>query len=86
MAMTPEAVTSAPRSVGVRQLRLMRGIYAVGTALWTLSLLVALLGHDADVRQVLVLLALLAAFALMWLWSAWQLWTGVGPEAARPER
>ncbi|MFF8941468.1 hypothetical protein ACF1A5_04130 [Streptomyces sp. NPDC014864] len=83
--MTPEAVSSAPRSPGVRQLRRMHGVYAAGTALWTLSLFVALLGHDADVRQILVLLALLAAFALMWLWSAWQLWTGAEPEAARPE-
>ncbi|MGV9255185.1 hypothetical protein [Streptomyces sp. NPDC003697] len=82
--MTHEVVPHAQGTPGADQLRRLHGVYAAGTVLWTLSLFVALLGHDADVRQVLVLLALLAAFSLMWLWSTWCLWTD-GP-AGGPRR
>ncbi|MFE9172264.1 hypothetical protein [Streptomyces kebangsaanensis] len=68
--MTPEVVPLRARTSATERLRRLHGVYAAGTAVWTVSLLAAVLGHDADVRQVLVLLALLASFALMWLWSA----------------
>ncbi|MDF3301539.1 hypothetical protein [Streptomyces tropicalis] len=81
--MTPEVVPLAPSGPDARQLRRMQGVYAAGTVLWTVSLLVSLLGHDADVRQVLLLLALVAAFGLLWLWSAWHLWT-TSPQRGGP--
>ncbi|MFI9650630.1 hypothetical protein ACIHAA_30725 [Streptomyces sp. NPDC052040] len=74
--MTSPTVSSTPRAAHPEQLRRLHGAYALGVAAWTLSLLISLLNHDANVRQVVVLLGLLAAFALLWLWSAWQLWTG----------
>ncbi|MEV7126948.1 hypothetical protein [Streptomyces sp. NPDC093260] len=77
--MTSEVAPSPPAAVRLRRLY---DVYAAGTGLWTVALVAAVLGHDADVRQVLVLLALLASFGTLWLWSAWRLWTqhpGRGP-------
>ncbi|MEU7057968.1 hypothetical protein [Streptomyces sp. NPDC046197] len=84
--MTPEVLTPASHARGADQLRRLHGAYAAGTALWTVSLFVALLGHEGDVRQVVLLLALLAAFALLWLWSTWLLWRGGDPGGPRPRR
>ncbi|MFF8595098.1 hypothetical protein ACF061_27340 [Streptomyces sp. NPDC015220] len=82
--MTPEAVPSSPDASAADRLRRMHDVYAAGTGLWTVSLFAAVLGHDADVRQVLLLLALLASFTGLWLWSAWRLWTEhPGREAPR---
>ncbi|MGW4275732.1 hypothetical protein ACWEGQ_26045 [Streptomyces seoulensis] len=73
--MTTEVAPSPSGASAAGRLRRLHDVYAAGTGLWTVSLFAAVLGHDADVRQVLVLLALLASFGAMWLWSAWRLWT-----------
>ncbi|MFI2645447.1 hypothetical protein [Streptomyces sp. NPDC018610] len=73
--MTPTVAPSPSGATAADRLRRLYDVYAAGTGLWTLALFAAVLGHDADVRQVLVLLALLASFGALWLWSAWRLWT-----------
>ncbi|MFK4149194.1 hypothetical protein [Streptomyces sp. NPDC004065] len=84
--MTAEDVPSAPGAPAGEQLRLLHAVYGAGTVLWTVSLFAAVLGHDAGVRQVLVLLVLLAVFGLMWLWSAWRLWLGGTAQPVRRPR
>ncbi|MEU6367046.1 hypothetical protein ABZ876_15255 [Streptomyces sp. NPDC046931] len=80
--MTSETASPASRGAYAEQLRRLHDVYAVGTATWTLCLFMALVGHDADVRQLVLLLGLQAAFALSWLWCTWRLWSG--GEAAEP--
>jgi hypothetical protein len=53
----------------------VRAICAVGTAVWSLSLLLALAVESVTVRQVAFLLFLAAAFGSMVLWTSWRLWT-----------
>ena len=84
--MTSEVVPLRVRTPATQRLRRLHGVYAAGTAVWTVSLLAAVLGHDANVRQVLVLLALLASFSLMWLWSAWMRWTAGAARAPSSPR
>ncbi|GAA3045917.1 hypothetical protein [Streptomyces glomeratus] len=74
--MTSETAPPAPRGAYAERLRRLHDVYAVGTAAWTLCLFMSLLGHDADVRQVVVLLGLMTAFAVSWLWCTWRLSTG----------
>jgi hypothetical protein len=53
----------------------VRTICAAGTAVWSLSLLLALVVEGVTVRQIAFLLFLAAAFGSMVLWTSWRLWT-----------
>lgn len=57
----------------VKQLRQLRGMYAVGVLAWTFCLLLNLVQGDGSARQTVLLLGLLAAFLVLLLWSTWRL-------------
>jgi hypothetical protein len=73
----------------VRQLRRVRSVYAAGTALWAVGLLLTV-GEPDGGRQTLVFALLLVVFALLLCWASARLWAHATAVAAarrsRPAR